>query len=172
MSIPGYDPPMEGRPAADAFASASAANIDAPRLWAGGGASAVVAALVAVTGVLISRGLFDTEVVGVRSGVPVTFLGFAVGAAFAALAATGLAHLLLLSTPRPLVFFGWIIGLTTVIGALWPFLTTETLPVRVATALVTLAVGICIGSLVSRVAAVSVRRRATHSGVWSGRSRL
>ena len=162
MRIPGYDPPPDGGPASDPFAPASGANVDAPRLWAGGSASALVAALVAVVGVLICRGLFNTEVVGVRSGVPATFLGFAVGAALAALAATGLAQLLLLSTPHPLVFFGWIVGLTTVVGALWPFLTDETLAVRVATALVTLAVGICVGSLVSRVAAVSVRRRPAH----------
>jgi Family of unknown function (DUF6069) len=168
MSIPRYDPPPAGGPASDAFASASGPNVDARRLWAGGGASALVAALVAIVGVLISRGLFETEVVGVRSGVPVTFLGFAVGAAVVALGATGLVHLLLRSTPRPLVFFGWIVSLTTVIGALWPFLTDESLAVQVATSLVTLAVGICIGSLVSRVAAVSVRGRPGHgAGVWS-----
>ncbi|MEV6493122.1 DUF6069 family protein [Actinoplanes sp. NPDC051633] len=168
MSIPRNGPPSAGGPQSDAFASASGPIVDARRLWAGGGASALVAALVAIVGVLISRGLFETEVVGVRSGVPVTFLGFAVGAAVVALAATGLVHLLLRSTPRPLVFFGWIVGLTTVIGGLWPFLTDESLAVQVATSLVTLAVGICIGSLVSRVAAVSVRGRPGHAAdVWS-----
>lgn len=37
-------------------------GIDARRLWAGGVATAVVAALVAVVGLLIARGIFEVEV--------------------------------------------------------------------------------------------------------------
>ena len=36
-------------------------------------------------------------------------------AAVAALAATGVAHLLLVSTPEPLAHLGWIVGLATVL---------------------------------------------------------
>src|ERR671912_608110 len=39
-----------------------AVPLDAARLWTGGLATAVVAALVAVVGVLIARGLFDVPV--------------------------------------------------------------------------------------------------------------
>jgi 4-amino-4-deoxy-L-arabinose transferase-like glycosyltransferase len=78
-------------------------------------------------------------------------------AAAAALLATGLAHLLLLSTPRPLTFLGWIIGLATVLAVLLPFSTTAPLDAKVATAAVDLVLGIAIGSLVSGVAARSVR---------------
>lgn len=44
-------------------------------------------------------------------------------AAVAALLATGLMHLLLLSTPRPGQFFTWIVGLLTLIAVILPFLT-------------------------------------------------
>ena len=42
-------------------------SIDAGRLWTGGVATALVAALVAVVGVLIARGLFDVPVLAPSS---------------------------------------------------------------------------------------------------------
>jgi hypothetical protein len=46
-------------------------HIDAARLWTGGLATALVAALVAVVGVLIARGLFDDPVLApAREGGP------------------------------------------------------------------------------------------------------
>jgi hypothetical protein len=78
-------------------------------------------------------------------------------AAAAALVATGLARLLLLSTPRPLVFFGWIIGLATVLAVLVPFSTAAPLTAKMATAVVDLVLGIAIGTLISGVAARSFR---------------
>jgi hypothetical protein len=50
MSMPPYEEPGRTQPRA---------TIDAGRLWIGGVATAAVAALVAVVGVLIARGLFD-----------------------------------------------------------------------------------------------------------------
>ena len=55
-------------------------------------------------------------------------------AALAALLATGLLHLLLLTTPRPGRFFSWIIGLATVIAAILPFMTDAQPSTQVATA--------------------------------------
>jgi hypothetical protein len=82
-------------------------RVDAGRLWTGGLASAVVAALVAVVGVVIARGLFDVPVLaptgeGTLGDVSTARLAFL--AALAALLATGLMHLLLVSTPRPFRF--------------------------------------------------------------------
>ena len=77
--------------------------IDAPRLWGGGLATAVVAALVAVVGVLVCRDLLQVKVVEPPL-LPVSdsfALNYAVTAFVAALAATGLAHLLSVVTPRP-----------------------------------------------------------------------
>ncbi len=68
-------------------------------------------------------------------------------------------HLLLLTTPRPQVFFGWIIGLATIIAVVFPFSTTAPVDQKVATALVNLILGIAIGTLTFQVAGRAVRRR-------------
>jgi hypothetical protein len=78
-------------------------------------------------------------------------------AAGAALAATAIAHLLALSTPRPTVFLGWIVGLATVVAVLLPFNTTAPLASKIATAVISLVLGIAIGSLVSSVVERSMR---------------
>src|SRR5215469_13915154 len=93
------------------------ARVDAGRLWSGGVATAVVAGLIALVGVLVARWLFGIPLLapkqdGAYGDVHTT--GLVLMAAAAALVATGIAHLLMLSTSRPLTFFGWIIGLATV----------------------------------------------------------
>ena len=93
-------------------------TVNAGRLWTGGVATAAVAALVAVVGVLVARGLFDVPVLaptGEGTLGDASTARLAGLAAVAALLATGLLHLLLLTTPRPGRFFTWIIGLATVI---------------------------------------------------------
>src|SRR5512132_4278759 len=135
-------------------------SIDAGRLWTGGVATALVAALVAVVGVLIARGLFDVPVLaptdeGARGNA--STLRLAAFAAIAALLATGLLHLLLLSTPQPRRFFTWIITLATIAAALVPFLTGADLDEKIATSAITLVVGLAIGSLLSGVARSAVR---------------
>ena len=143
--------------------SETSRTVDAGRLWTGGVATAVVAALVALVGVLICRGLLDVPVLAPTDegtlGDATTFR-LAALAALAALLATGLLHLLLLSTPRPIRFFTWIVTLATVAAALAPFLTDADLDEKVATAAIYLAIGIAIGSLLSGVARSAVRPRA------------
>lgn len=136
--------------------------MDAGRLWAGGAAAALVAALVALVGVLIARGLFDIPVFGpAETGI----LGdsgtvrLAVLAAVAALVATGLMHVLLLTTPSPLKFFSWILALVTLIATLAPLLSDAPTAEKVATAAIYLAIGITIASLVSGVARSVIARR-------------
>jgi hypothetical protein len=51
-----------------------------------------------------------------------------------ALIATALLHLLLLTTPRPLTFFGWIIALATLVAVLFPFGTSAPPSQKFATA--------------------------------------
>jgi Family of unknown function (DUF6069) len=80
-------------------------------------------------------------------------------AAVAALLATGLLHLLLLTTPRPGRFFGWIVALATVIAAILPFMTDAELGTQVATAAIYLVVGLTIGSLLSGVGRSAMRVR-------------
>ena len=123
-------------------------------------ATAVVAALGAVVGVLIARGLLDVPVLapteeGVLGNANTARL--ALVAAGAALAATGLMHLLLLFIPRPWQFFTWIMSLTTLAAVLLPFSTDAAIATKIATAAIFLAIGVAIGSLVSGVATSAVR---------------
>jgi hypothetical protein len=128
--------------------------IDVPRLWSGGGATALVAALVAWVGVLVSTGVLDLSISKAAVVVPFfqSFTGnYVVTAALAALAATGLAHLLCLSTPRPIAFFNWIVALATVAAAVIPFTRGGTMSDKLAVCVINLVLGICIGSLLSAV---------------------
>ena len=79
--------------------------------------------------------------------------------AAAALMATGLAHLLLVATPRPLSFFNWIVGLVTLLMVLFPFSTSAPMSQKIATATVDLVIGFAIGSLLNGVGARATRRR-------------
>ena len=152
---------MAASPSAhDGHDAAEKLQVNANRLWTGGLATAVVAALVAVVGVLIARGLFDVPVLapteeGVLGNANTARL--ALVAAGAALAATGLMHLLLLFIPRPWQFFTWIMSLVTLAAVLAPFATDAEIATKVATAAIFLAIGVAIGSLVSGVASSAVR---------------
>jgi hypothetical protein len=131
-------------------------------LWAGGVATAIVAALIALVGILVTRWLFTIPILAPRrdgAWGDVSTGMYALSAAGAALAATAIMHLLLLTTPRPQVFFGWIIGLATIIAVVFPFSTTASLSAKFATALVNLVLGIAIGTLTAQVAGRAVRRR-------------
>jgi hypothetical protein len=153
MSVPPYEGPAGSRPRPEP-------KLDAGRLWTGGVATAVVAALVAVVGVLIARGLFDVPLLAPTGegtfgdASTVMLAGLAAGAA---LLATGLLHLLLLSTPRPRRFFSWIVTLATLIAVILPLMTDAEPSAKVATAVLNLAIGATIGSLLSSVARSAVR---------------
>ncbi|MCW6003546.1 hypothetical protein K1W54_02975 [Micromonospora sp. CPCC 205371] len=134
--------------------------VRAATLWAGGAAAAVVAAGVAIVGFLIVRGLLDLQVLGVERGGAVfepSMAAYAVCAALAALAATALMHLLLLTAPRPRTFFGWIVALATAISMIVPLTLDQPWEARLATAAVNLAIGLAIGLLVSMSARSAVR---------------
>jgi Family of unknown function (DUF6069) len=134
--------------------------LNAGRLWAGGLATALVAALIAIAGILAGRGLFGVPVLApkgegtwgdARTG------WYAFGAAILSLAATGLIHLLIVTTPRPMRFFGWVVGLATVVSMLAPFITESSLASRIYTAGLNLILGVAIGSLVAGTARAAMR---------------
>jgi hypothetical protein len=148
-------------------------KVAAGTLWAGGFATAVVAALAYAVGVVIVRVLFDIPVLAPeREGA----LGDSTtwqltGTAFVvALLATALMHLLMVVTPRPYSFFGWIMGLATVLVTVLPFAQDAPLSSQVATAIINLIVGATITSLVRGVAARAIRpaRRPTPYGGQPG----
>lgn len=142
-------------------------KVDATQLWPGGVATAVVAGLVALVGVLACRWLLSVPILAPqRDGAygDAHTTGVVLAAAGAALVATALLHLLLISTPRPLSFFGWIVGLATVVAVLFPFSTGAPLSQKIATGAVSLVIGIAIGTLLTGVGVRSIRPRTGSAG--------
>ena len=135
-------------------------TVDAGRLWAGGVATAVVAALLTVAGVVVARGLFHVPILAPKgAGVwgSASTGWYAAAAAALGLLATGLMHVLTLFTPRPMRFFGWIVALATAVSVLVPLSIGGDLGARVATATLNLVLGIAIGSLVAGSARSATR---------------
>lgn len=131
------------------------------RLWAGGGATAVVAALAAVVGILIARGLAHVAILAPQGeGVwgDASTIAYAVGSALCALLATGLLHFLLVTTPRATQFFGWIMVLITIVAVVLPLSLGVDLSSRIATALLNLLIGLVITLLLGNVSYVTGRR--------------
>lgn len=131
-------------------------GVDAGRLWAGGAATALVAALTAIVGLLIARGIFNVTVVEPKGqGVwgNASTVTYAVAAAVAALLATGLMHLLSVTVPSPGSFFGWIMVLLTAIAVVVPLTLNVAESAKVATAAINLVVGLVITIVISSMAA-------------------
>ncbi len=147
--------PAMGRP------SRSRPAVNAGRLWAGGAATAVVAALIAVVGILIARGLFGVPVLAPQQAGTwgdASTAGYALAAFGTGLLATGLAHILLLFTPSPFVFLGWILGLCTLAAVLAPFAAGGDLAPKVTTALINAIIGAAIWSLTASTGRRSLRQ--------------
>ena len=137
--------------------------LDATKLWTGGLATAAVAALVGLVGTLVIRVLFEYAPVGTAAAhaFSTTNAGLlCLFAGVAALAATGVAHLLIVSTPDPLSYLGWIIGLSTAAAVVLPLLGGVPMAAAIAIAVVNLVIGLAIGSLVIGTA-MAARRPAT-----------
>jgi hypothetical protein len=131
---------------------------DAGRLWTGGLATALVAALTVTVGVLIATGLLDVAVLGPPGFADSELINYVVAAAFGALLATALIHFLIVAVPRPFRYFSWIMGLAILVVTLLPFLSSAEMATKVATAVINLVAGIAIASLTSGMAARVVRR--------------
>lgn len=138
-------------------------ELDGARLWAGGVAAACVAALVAVVGILAARGLAGVAVLSPeRQGTwgGANTVTYALSAGGVALAATALMHVLVLTTPRPRLFFGWIVALITAISIVVPLSLPVALSARLATALINLVIGFSIIVTLSNVARAALHRDA------------
>ncbi|HSZ38865.1 MAG TPA: DUF6069 family protein [Trebonia sp.] len=128
---------------------------------AGGFATAIVAALIALVGVLVCRWTLGIPILAPSSEGAwgsVHTGEFVLGAALIALAATAVLYLLMLSTPQPFLFFRWIMGLATLAAVVYPFSTGAPLNQKAATAIVVLVLGIAITSLLTATAARAMRR--------------
>ena len=134
---------------------------DSGRFWAGAVATAIVAALIALVGILICRWTLNIPILapaGDGAWGDAHTGEYVLVAALVALVAAGLRYLLVLSTPQPSVFFRWIIGLVTLIAVVYPFSSGAPLDQKVATAVVNLVLGVAIASLLTATAARAIRR--------------
>jgi hypothetical protein len=141
--------------------------MDPGQLWAAGAATAVVAALIALVGILVCRWLFAIPILAPRrdgAWGDASTGEYVLAAAAAAVVATAIMHLLLLATPRPQTFFAWIIGLATVVAVVFPFSTTAAVSSKAATSVVDLVLGFAIGSLLSGASARATRRVPVSAG--------
>lgn len=134
---------------------------DSTQFWAGGVATAVVAALIALVGILVCRWALGIPILAPASdgtwGDAHTG-EYVLVAAVIALVATGLLYLLVLATPEPGTFFRWIMGLATLAVVVYPFSTSAPLEQKAATAVVNLVLGVAITSLLTGVASRAIRR--------------
>ncbi|MGW6505310.1 DUF6069 family protein [Nonomuraea angiospora] len=152
MSYPSHDG-YDRRPAP------ARPKVNPARVWGGGVAAAVVAALIVVVGVMISKTLLGIRVL-TPDGAPAygsaATTGYAISAAALALVATLLLYILMLSTPEPNRFFGWIAGLGTVVITLLPFMNSAALVPQIATAVINLIIGIAIVSLLASIGRTAI----------------
>ncbi|MCE7004351.1 DUF6069 family protein [Kibdelosporangium philippinense] len=138
-------------------------GVNAGRLWASGLATAVVAALLAIVGIMIARGLVEVAVLAPKGegvwGNANTFT-YALLSGAAALLATGLMHLLILAVATPRQFFTWIMVLVTLIAVVLPLSLTVDPGAKVATAVINLVIGLAITIIINSAssAALVIRR--------------
>jgi hypothetical protein len=140
---------------------------DSGRFWAGAVATAIVAALIALVGILVCRWTLNIPILapaGDGAWGDAHTGEYVLVVALVALVAAGLLYLLVLSTPNPGLFFRWIIGLVTLIAVVYPFSSGAPLEQKAATAIVNLVVGVAIGSLLLATAGRAIRRTARPSG--------
>jgi Family of unknown function (DUF6069) len=134
-------------------------GIDTARFWVGAALTAGISALVALIALIITNDLLHIPVMISEGGGRLVMIGFgayALFAAAAAVAASVLYAVLANFAPRPGLYFGWIVGLVTLLAALLPLTTGAVLVDQLALAGINLVVGLVITGLVP-VAAVRSR---------------
>lgn len=133
---------------------------DSAQFWAGVVATAIVAALIALVGILICRWTLGIPILspaGDGAWGNAHTGEYVLVAALVALVAGALLYLLEMGAPAARMFFAWILGLATLAAVVYPFSTSAPLEQKAATAIVNLILGIAITSLLSAVSARATR---------------
>ncbi len=129
--------------------------VEGRKLWTGGVVTAVIVFGLTIAAFLLAR-MLNYPLLGFRGGGAVVYasmFGYAGAAALVALLATAAMRFLLLTTPRPRWFFGWLGGVGTAIAVLLPLALAQDPAARLATATVNLVLGLAIIGLVRSTAA-------------------
>jgi hypothetical protein len=174
---PVYPPPAQtagtptqpvGNTAGDAYpATAGTENprlgLEVGRFWAGALATMLVAALIGLAAVFILEEVFNLEIQPQADvfGTGSDMMAWVVAGALFALLAAIVLYLLVMSTPRPRAFFGWVVGLATVILAALPFAGEFELVPAILAAIVWIVIGSAVWSLLTGTLSRTVVRRTT-----------
>ncbi|WP_100422476.1 DUF6069 family protein [Sediminihabitans luteus] len=140
----------------------------APGRFLGGAlATAIVAALAGLVGVIVLEDVVGLDLVPPPDAFATGSHGaaFAVAGALLAFLAAGVLVLLIVSTPRPRLFFGWLMALTTVVVTVLPFSWTDDVGAAIASAAVNLLIGSAVWSLLTGVAGRTIEVRPAEPGV-------
>ncbi|MFC8599884.1 MULTISPECIES: hypothetical protein [unclassified Isoptericola] len=152
--LPDTVPTAEPVDAWDAPAPTSRAllALDRPRYWSGAAVTVLVCAVLGLTASVVFDGAFGVGLLGPSRALPgAPGLAWALtGAVFALLAAVVLQALVRV-VPRPRMFFGWLVALTTVILAALPFTGDGPAGSAVATALVWAVLGVAVSAMLNGV---------------------
>jgi hypothetical protein len=137
-------------------------GLEAGRYWAGALATTLVAALIGLAASFILEEVLNLEIqpqADLLATGSDTMAWVVAGALFALLAAVVL-YLLVLSTPRPRSFFGWVVALATVILAMVPFAGQADIVPAVLAAIVWIVIGSAVYSLLTGTLSRTVVQRA------------
>ncbi|MFI8180776.1 hypothetical protein OG539_19630 [Actinacidiphila glaucinigra] len=135
-------------------------RVNAWRLWGVGAVAAVLAGLLAKSGILVAQRflllpLFAPQGYGVWRDAAAT--AYVLGAGLIALAATLLLRVLLATTPRAMLFFGWIMTALTFFAVVVP-LTLHRSNEMLAACVVNLFIGLIVTSLLAGAARWALTR--------------
>jgi hypothetical protein len=149
-------------------------RVDAGRLWAGGVATAVVAAFVTLIAIEVLHKLLHAPILspgGLKQAADYAMVTFPIAAGLITLLATGLLHLLMATTPRASQFFAWIASLGMAVVILQVFLHDTDAITKVETTAFYLLIGVAIISSLLGVSRTAVRyhRRQTYQDNYSDR---
>jgi hypothetical protein len=174
---PAYPPPAQtpgtptqpvGNTVGDAYpATAGTENprlgLEVGRFWAGALATMLVAALIGLAAVFILEEVFNLEIQPQADvfGTGSDMMAWVVAGALFALLAAIVLYLLVMSTPRPRAFFGWVVALATVILAAIPFAGEFELVPAILAAIVWIVIGSAVWSLLTGTLSRTVVRRTT-----------
>ncbi|MGI5187769.1 DUF6069 family protein [Promicromonospora sp. CA-289599] len=138
-------------------------GLEVGRFWAGALATMVVAALIGLAADFILEEVLNLEVQAQADlfATGSDMLAWVVAGALFALVAAIVLYLLVMSTPRPRSFFGWVVALATVILAMVPFAGQFEIVPAILAAIVWIVIGCAVWSLLTGTLSRTVVRRTT-----------
>ncbi|WP_129789090.1 DUF6069 family protein [Promicromonospora panici] len=137
-------------------------GLEVGRYWAGALATMLVAALIGLAAEFILEEVLNLEIQAQADlfATGSDLMAWVVAGALFALVASIVLYLLVMSTPRPRSFFGWVVGLATVILAAVPFAGDFELVPAILAAVVWIVIGSAVYSLLTGTLSRTVVRRS------------